>query len=201
MTSEAGNQPSSAGHNNPYRIAVLAYIFNAEGKLLLLHRKKPPNQDLFSPVGGKLEQQVGESPYACALREIAEEVGVVLTLSDIRLLGIVSERAYAWNARTTPSTVATHEPSPAPAAAHWLMFCFEVTQPLSFPARQIEEGRLEWADVHAVAGLQIPKTDREVIWPLVQRHSRVLRGENAGSYFSVHIDCTDADNFVVTREH
>src|ERR1035437_3474557 len=62
----------------PYKIAVLAYIFNAEGKLLLLHRKKPPNQDLYSPIGGKLEQQIGESPYACALREIAEEVGVAL---------------------------------------------------------------------------------------------------------------------------
>lgn len=201
MTSEAGNQASSAGRDIPYKIAVLAYIYNAEGKLLLLHRKRPPNRDLFSPVGGKLEQQIGESPYACALREIEEEVGVTLTLSDIRLLGIVSERAYAWNAKTTPSAATANGEPATPAATHWLMFCFEVTQPLSFPARQIDEGRLEWVDVRTVAGLQIPKTDREVIWPLVQRHSRVLRGENAGSYFSVHIDCTDAENFVVTREH
>jgi 8-oxo-dGTP diphosphatase len=204
------NQPLASSHASsaparareiPYKIAVLAYIFNAEGKLLLLHRKKPPNQDLYSPVGGKLEQQLGESPYACALREIAEEVGVALTLPDIRLLGIVSERAYAWNARTTPSAVATRGEPAAPDAAHWLMFCFEVTQPLSFPPRQIEEGRLEWVEVAKVAGLSIPKTDREVIWPLVQRHSRILRGENAGSFFSVHIDCTDVENFVVTREH
>jgi 8-oxo-dGTP diphosphatase len=199
VSSPASSTPRAG--NIPYKIAVLAYIFNAEGKLLLLHRKKPPNQDLYSPVGGKLEQQIGESPYACARREIAEEVGVTLTLSDIRLLGIVSERAYAWNAKTTPSSVATHGEPAVPDAAHWLMFCFEVTQPLSFPARQIEEGRLEWVEVAKVAGLSIPKTDREIIWPLVQRHSRILRGENAGAFFSVHIDCTDADNFVVTREH
>ncbi len=185
----------------PYKIAVLAYIFNAEGKLLLLHRKKPPNQDLYSPVGGKLEQQIGESPYACALREIAEEVGVALTLQDIRLLGIVSERAYVWDAKTTPSAVEVREGPAAPMAAHWLMFCFEVTRPLDIPPRQIDEGRLEWIDVAAVSGLSIPKTDREVIWPLVQRHSRVLEGEAAGAFFSVHIDCTDAENFVVTREH
>jgi 8-oxo-dGTP diphosphatase len=199
--STASISPTPRAGDIPYKIAVLAYIFNAEGKLLLLHRNKPPNQDLYSPVGGKLEQQVGESPYACCLREIAEEVGVALTLQDIRLLGIVSERAYVWSAKTTPSSVATHGEPPAPAAAHWLMFCFEVTQPLNFAARHIDEGRLEWIDIAAVGGLSIPKTDREVIWPLVQRHSRILRGESAGTFFSVHIDCTDADNFVVTREH
>ena len=53
----------------PYKIAVLVYIWNDAGELLLLHRRKPPNQHLYSPIGGKLEQHLGESPYACALRE------------------------------------------------------------------------------------------------------------------------------------
>ena len=158
------------------------YIWNDAGELLLLHRRKPPNQDLFSPIGGKLEQQLGESPYTCALREVKEEIAVTLTLDDIRLVGIVSERAYASGT----------------GQSHWLMFCFEVLRPLNFPARQIDEGRLEWHDPSKITELPIPKTDRDIIWPLVQKHS--ARSGRA-SFFSVHIDCTDAEAYQVTREH
>jgi len=169
---------------------VLIYVFNDQGKLLLLHRRKPPNQDLFSPIGGKLEQHLGESPYACALREIHEEIGIQLTLDDIHLLGIVSENAYA---------------SAAGTESHWLMFCFEVTRPLNFPPVEFDEGRLEWIDPIIIPSLEIPKTDREVIWPLVQQHSAMLhpvnRGRHPNAFFSVHINCTDINNFAVTYEH
>jgi 8-oxo-dGTP diphosphatase len=174
----------------PYKIAVLVYVFNDEGKLLLLHRRKPPNQDLFSPIGGKLEQHLGESPYACALREIHEEIGILLTLDDIHLLGIVSENGYA---------------SAAGTESHWLMFCFEVTRPLNFPPVEFDEGRLEWIDPIIIPSLGIPKTEREVIWPLVQQHSAMLhpvnRTRHCNAFFSVHINCTDNNNFVVTHEH
>src|SRR4051812_15597405 len=106
-------QESTIRMNIPYKIAVLVYVFNDEGKLLLLHRRKPPNKDLYSPIGGKLEQQLGESPYGCALREIQEEIGIELGLDDIRMLGIVSERAYAGGGPQ------------AGTESHWLMFCFE----------------------------------------------------------------------------
>ena len=177
----------------PYKISVLVYIFNDAGKMLLLHRIKPPNKDLYSPIGGKLEQGIGESPYACALRETQEEIGITLGLNDIRLLGIVSEQAYP---RSAPGQEGAHA-----AAGHWLMFCFEVTKRLNFPARPMNEGRLEWVAVPAVMGLPIPKTDREVIWPLVLEHASALGGKRAGGYFSVHIDCRDEDRFVVTHEH
>jgi 8-oxo-dGTP diphosphatase len=178
----------------PYKIAVLVYIFNSEGKILLLHRIKPPNKDLYSPIGGKLEQNTGESPYACALREIEEEVGIKLSLHDIRLLGMVSERAFPGS--TPPGQLATQS-----LAAHWLMFCFEVTRRLDFAARHMNEGRLEWVEIDAVAGLEIPQTDREVIWPLVRQHAAALHGPRVGDYFSVHIDCRDAAHFAVVREH
>lgn len=187
----------------PYKIAVLVYVFNDTGKLLLLHRRRPPNQDLYSPIGGKLEQHLGESPHACALREIEEEIGVHLTLDEIRLLGIVSERAFN-GAAATPSPVST-DGKPPQLSAHWLMFCFEVTRPLNIAAREMEEGRLEWIDPIIVPQLGIPKTDREVIWPLVAQHSRQLHpaphNRHQDSVFCVHIDCTDAENFVVTHEH
>jgi 8-oxo-dGTP diphosphatase len=178
-----------------YKIAVLVYIFNSRGEMLLLHRRRPPNKDLYSPIGGKLEQAIGESPYACALREIEEEVGLRLSLAEIRMVGIVSERAFPGAGGNDGSS------GTAPTPAHWLMFCFEVTHPVDFSAREIEEGRLEWHPLKALDALGIPKTDREVIWPLVRRHSAFLRGTHASESFSVHIDCTDADNFKVTREH
>jgi 8-oxo-dGTP diphosphatase len=207
------HEPASAPQV-PYKIAVLVYVFNDAGQLLLLHRRRPPNKDLYSPIGGKLEQQTGESPHACALREIEEEIGVRLGLDDLRLLGIVSERAYTWNAATTPSAVAMQPspagegagaPSPAAPAAHWLMFCFEVTRRLNFPARDMNEGRLEWMDPIILKELDIPKTDREVIWPLVEQYSRQLHPSSHHrqheTVFCVHIDCTDADHFIVTHEH
>jgi 8-oxo-dGTP diphosphatase len=195
----------------PYKIAVLVYVFNEAGELLLLHRKKAPNKDLYSPIGGKLEQQIGESPHACALREIEEEIGTRLTLDDIRLLGIVSERAYnsppaapELTSTGTSTDRKTHALEGS-HAAHWLMFCYEVTRPLDIPARDIDEGRLEWVDPSRLSELNIPRTDRKVIWPLVERHSRRRQPSDlkdpCDSVFCVHIDCTDAENFVVTYEH
>jgi 8-oxo-dGTP diphosphatase len=177
----------------PYRIAVLVYIFNDAGQLLLLHRRKPPNKDLYSPIGGKLEQALGESPYACALREIHEEVGIELQLADIRLLGMVSERAYPASHTTAQGVSAS--------PGHWLMFCFEVIRPLNFAPKHMDEGRLEWVDIARIPDLEIPKTDREAIWPLVQQHARALRGPRAGDFFSIHIDCSDEQRFAVTPEH
>lgn len=179
--------PPAAG-NAPYKIAVLVYVFNDAGKLLLLHRRKPPNQNLYSPIGGKLEQAIGESPYACALREVQEEIGITLTLDDVRLLGIVSERGY---------------PTSLEATTHWLMFCFEVTRPLKVANMEFDEGRLEWIDPIIVPQLEIPKTDREIIWPLVRQHSMALNPavRRHDGFFSVHIDCSDAHNFQVIHEH
>lgn len=191
LSSPASGLPSAA---IPYRIAVLVYIFNDSGQLLLLHRRKPPNKDLYSPIGGKLEQAIGESPYACALREIHEEVGIHLKLDDIRLLGIVSERAY-------PASNVNPQGGASASPGHWLMFCFEVIRPLTFTARHMDEGRLEWVDVADVPKLEIPKTDREAIWPLVKQHARALCGARAGELFSIHIDCRDEQRFAVTREH
>lgn len=159
----------------PYKIAVLVYLFNSRGRMLLLKRCRSPNLDFYSPVGGKLEQATGESPFACALREIAEETGQRLTLADIRLMGIVSEKAFEGR-------------------GHWLMFCFESLTAVNFSAHEIPEGKLEWVDPSVMSQLHIPETDRRIIWPLVRQHSLNL---NPGSpisraeIFSVHIDCSD----------
>jgi 8-oxo-dGTP diphosphatase len=146
----------------PYAIAVLAYLFDAEGRVLLLHRAKPPNHELYSPPGGKLEQAQGESPTACAVREIAEETGVEVAPEALHLTGIVSEQAYGGE-------------------VHWLMFLYEVVHPVSVPAGGFREGTLEWHNPSELVNLPMPDTDRHVIWPLFWRYR--------GRFFMAHIDC------------
>ncbi len=145
----------------PYKIAVLCYLFDHQGRVLLLHRRKPPNRDLYSPIGGKLDQAVGESPTACAAREIAEETGVEVQPTDLHLTGIVSESGYDQT--------------------HWLMFLYEVNRPVHVERTTFDEGRLEWHSPAAIGTLPIPPTDRSVIWPLFWRYR--------GRFFAVHIHC------------
>lgn len=146
----------------PYKIAVLCYLFDDRGRLLLLHRRKPPNRDLYSPVGGKLDQGSGESPAACAVREIQEETGLKVLPQNLHLTGIVSESGFDDQ-------------------MHWLMFLYEVTHPVRVEGSTFDEGRLEWHEPAALAGLPIPDTDRQVIWPLFWRYR--------GRFFCVHIHC------------
>ena len=147
----------------PYRIAVLCYLFDEQGRVLLLHRRKPPNQDLYSPIGGKLEQDVGESPTACAIREIREEAGLELTPGDLHLTGIVSESDYDDQ-------------------THWLMFLYEVLAPTPVThSMSCDEGQLDWHRIEAIDQLPIPATDKRVIWPLFWLYRR--------RFFTAHINC------------
>lgn len=146
----------------PYKIAVLCYLFDEEGKLLLLHRVRPPNQHLYSPIGGKLEQSIGESPTTCAIREIKEESGLTVSAQDLHLTGIVSESGFQDE-------------------CHWLMYLYEVTRPVEVKAMTIDEGRLEWHSPDAIDSLSIPQTDREVIWPCFWRYRK--------KFFMAHINC------------
>ena len=149
----------------PYKIAVLCYLYDDQGNVLLLHRIKDPNAGMYSPIGGKLEMTRGESPHACAIREIREEAGLELQDGEVRLMGIVSETAYE-------------------AQTHWLLFLFEVTRTIGheeITSLSIDEGELEWTSVQDVPQLEIPETDRQIMWPLVQKHG--------GGFFMVHIDC------------
>jgi 8-oxo-dGTP diphosphatase len=150
----------------PYKIAVLCYLYDDQGHVLMLHRKKPPNAGMYSPIGGKLELTRGEGPHECALREIYEEAGLTVPPEMVRLTGIVSERAYEGQ-------------------THWLIFLFEVLRPIhrdEVVTMHFDEGQLEWVDVGRVRELPIPHTDREFMWPLVQSHR--------GGFFMVHIDCS-----------
>ena len=149
----------------PYRIAVLCYLEDTEGRLLMLHRSKNPNAGMHSPIGGKLEVGIGESPHECARREIHEEAGLDIDPDDIRLIGMVSEAGYEGD-------------------GHWLLFCFRVTRPIGtseIPVYEFEEGTLVWVAPDAIESLNLPESDRTVLWPMVRTHSDTV--------FVAHIDC------------
>lgn len=145
---------------------MLCYLYDTSDRVLILHRRKSPNKGMYSPIGGKLEVTCGEGPHACAVREIHEEAGLALGDDEVRLTGIVAERAYEGE-------------------THWLIFLYEVTRPID-PAEitqmEFDEGTLTWVSAADVPDLDIPRTDREIMWPLVQQHR--------GGFFSVEIDCT-----------
>jgi 8-oxo-dGTP diphosphatase len=148
----------------PYKIATLLYCFNERDDTLLLERAQEPNLGLWSPCGGKLQTETGESPYACACREAREELGLIIEPSDLHLTGIVSEHGYAGR-------------------GHWLMFLFEVKSRLSALPPIHREGRFQFFPRPALDGLKLPQTDREKIWPLFWQHR--------GGFFAAHCVCLD----------
>jgi 8-oxo-dGTP diphosphatase len=146
----------------PYKIATLLYAFNERDDVLLLERAQEPNRGLWSPPGGKLHQDDGESPFACAIREAHEETGVQLRPGDLHLTGLISEHGYAGQ-------------------AHWLMFLFEVKTRFSKVPPAIREGRFAFHSRAALDALPLPQTDREQIWPLFWQHR--------GGFFAAHCHC------------
>jgi 8-oxo-dGTP diphosphatase len=146
----------------PYRIATLLYCFNDRDEVLLLERAQEPNRGLWSPCGGKVHTDDGESPYACACREAAEELGLTIGPVDLHLTGLVSEHGYAGQ-------------------AHWLMFLFEVKTRLSQLPPAHREGRFAFFAREQLTGLALPETDREQIWPLFWQHR--------GGFFAAHCHC------------
>ncbi|HVY70550.1 MAG TPA: NUDIX domain-containing protein [Verrucomicrobiae bacterium] len=152
----------------PYKIATLLYCFNARDEVLLLERHQEPNLGMWSPCGGKLKTDTGESPFACACREAREEMGIALGVDNLHLTGLVSEHGYAGQ-------------------AHWLMFLFEVKRKLTALPPPMREGRFEFFPPSALSQLNLPQTDREQIWPLFWRHR--------GGFFAAHCHChTDGRN-------
>ena len=157
----------------PYRIATLLYAFNEQEEVLLLERAQEPNLGLWSPPGGKLHTEEGESPHACACRDAREELGLELNASDLHLTGVVSEHGYAGQ-------------------AHWLMFLFEIKPRLAKLPPAHREGRFAFVSRAGLPKLELPQTDREKVWPLFWQHR--------GGFFAAHCRCENPARHVWTIE-
>lgn len=160
----------------PYRIACLCDLRDAKGRVLLLRRSKNPNFGFCSPIGGKLDVALGESPAQCAQREIKEEAGIDVAIEDLHLIGLVSEQAYEGE-------------------THWLMFIYRVTVPVHVEPIEMNEGKLDWHEPSEIESLPLAETDRQIIWPLIRanehppaQHANAAELGSHG-FFAVHIDC------------
>jgi 8-oxo-dGTP diphosphatase len=146
----------------PYKIATLLYCFNKRDEVLLLERTQEPNRGFWSPCGGKLKMDLGESPYACACREAEEEICLKISPGDLHLTGLISEHGYQGQ-------------------THWLMFLFEVKTKLKSLPPIHHEGRFEFFLREKISTLKIPQTDAEKIWPWFWQFR--------GGFFAAHCHC------------
>jgi 8-oxo-dGTP diphosphatase len=156
-----------------YKIAVLVFIKNDRDEHLLLLRAKPPNLGTWSPIGGKLETSDGESPFECAARETAEETGFAITPADLHLFGMIAEKAYEGE-------------------AHWLLFLFKCTRPITALPPDMAEGRFGFFSREAIDQLLLPETDRTALWPIYDQHHH--------HFVALRADCHPADQLQITIE-
>ena len=66
-----------------HRVVVGAYVFDSQGRMLLLLRRDPPK--IFAPPGGRLFPD--ENPFDGIRREVREEAGIEIELN---------ETAFVW---------------------------------------------------------------------------------------------------------
>jgi len=141
----------------PYRIATLVFIHNHKEEQLLLRREKSPNLGLWTPIGGKLEIETGESPVECAIREAKEEADVELTHDDLHLFGYLAESNYEGQ-------------------GHWLIFLFNCRKPVETLPIPIIEGTFGFHPLKSIPSLPIPASDHDVIWPIFRDNREGFTG-------------------------
>jgi 8-oxo-dGTP diphosphatase len=134
-----------------YKLAVLVFIENEKGEQLLMLRAKPPNLGVYSPIGGKLETSIGESPFECAVRETYEETGLKIQTEDLHLFSMIAEKAYEGE-------------------KHWLMFLFRCKKLITHIPNTISEGSFGFFSKEAIKTLPIPETDRIALWPIFEQY-------------------------------
>lgn len=134
-----------------YKISALIFLKDQAGRFLMLKRAKAPNQGLWSPIGGKLEMPLGESPFECAIREAREETGIELNSSDLHLFCMAAEKAYEGK-------------------GHWLMFLFACRKPLQALPPPIDEGTFAFHSRQEIDSLPIPETDRQGLWDIYDKY-------------------------------
>ncbi len=157
----------------PFKISVLVFIKDEQGRFLLIRRRKAPNLNCWSPVGGKLEMTEGESPFECAVRETGEETGLKIAATDLHLFGMISERGYE-------------------GSGHWLMFLFDCRKTLNALPAEIDEGRFGFFSRGEIENLELPPTDRTLVWPVYDGHRK--------SFLAYRAECNPAAALVMTPE-
>ncbi|EIP97269.1 ADP-ribose pyrophosphatase [Opitutaceae bacterium TAV1] len=143
--------PLSSAAVLSHKIAVLVFLENSRGEHLLILRARQPNAGAWSPIGGKLETALGESPFECAVRETREETGFEVESADLHLFAMIAEKAYEGQ-------------------SHWLLFLFRCKKPVPHLPPDISEGRFGFFSRTELEKLPLPETDRTALWQIYDRH-------------------------------
>ena len=144
--------PDPSKNSLPFKISCLVFLTNKNGEHLLIKRNKEPNQKCWSPIGGKLNMHLGESPLECARRETLEEINLDLKDDNLSCFGYISEKCYEGK-------------------THWLMFLFKSKVYLENLPNPISEGHFSFFTRKEINDLNIPETDRSLLWPYYDTHS------------------------------
>ena len=156
-----------------FKISVLIFVRDEAGKLLLIERKKEPNKGAWSPIGGKLEMALGESPFECAMREAKEEIGIELEEKDLHLFAMISEKAYE-------------------GSGHWLMFLFDCKKRIAALPKEIDEGRFRFFTRGEIDSIKIPETDKKFLWHFWDN--------NREGFTALRADCNPANELEAVIE-
>lgn len=134
-----------------YKVSVLIFVKNRQGEFLLLKRNKSPNLNRWTPIGGKVHMDEGESPFECAVRETYEESKMEISNTDLHLFAMIAEKSYE-------------------AKNHWLLFLFDCKKTIEHLPEDIEEGSFQFFPREAINNLDLPQTDREGLWKIYDEH-------------------------------
>ncbi len=157
----------------PFKISVLVFVRDGAGRLLLIKRRKAPNLGCWSPIGGKLEMGLGESPFECAVRETREEISLAIEGKDLHLFGYVAEKNYE-------------------GGGHWLMFLFDCALPVAALPAAGDEGEFGLFSRAEIETLAVPPSDRTLVWPYYDRHR--------GGFVALRADCAPGRPLAVIEE-
>lgn len=146
------------------KLATLLFIKNTEGDYLLIKRANNPNKGFLSPPGGKINLNVAEFPFACAVREAREECGLFSNTKDWILRGIVTEYEY-------------------PDIGNIMLFAFEYKNSINIKPEDSKEGTFRFVNPKDIYKSNIPETDKLFIWKYFL--------ENRNKFFSIYIDCSN----------
>lgn len=135
-----------------YKWNAVLIILRCGDELLLLRRKKQPNEGLYVPPGGKIEPY--ERPREAAVRECQEETGFAPT--ELHFLAVISE--------TSPTNY------------NWTTFVYwaEVAK---FPPPELDEGDLDWHPFSEALHLPAPITAKPLYEALYDGRKLVLEVE------------------------
>ena len=131
--------------------SVLVVLHDGQGRALMLERVSPPG--FWQSVTGSLEE--GETPFATALREVAEETGILLAPEELKDWHTQNEyEIYEhWRHRYAPGVTRNTE--------HVFSARISAARPVHLSAREHRAHR--WLPLAEAANLAFSPSNREAL--------------------------------------